>query len=64
LKNAAALSRTQKRRNLDLARNAAPLIAYGNATSSDLFAARIGCQTYGYYHGIDLGALCMRRTPH
>jgi ABC-type transport system substrate-binding protein len=49
--------------DLDLGRNAAPLIAYGNATSSDFFAARIGCQTYNYTYGIDLGALCLRGTP-
>jgi ABC-type oligopeptide transport system substrate-binding subunit len=49
--------------DLDLARNVAPLIAYGNATSSDFFAARIGCQTYNYIYGIDLGALCVRRMP-
>jgi hypothetical protein len=50
--------------DLDLTRNAAPLIAFGNATTSDFFAARIGCQTYSYYYGMDLGALCIKRTPH
>jgi ABC-type transport system substrate-binding protein len=48
--------------DLDLARNAAPLIAYGNQTSSDFFAARIGCQTYSYVWGMDLGALCIKHT--
>jgi ABC-type transport system substrate-binding protein len=46
--------------DLDLARNAAPLIAFGNATTSDFFAARIGCQTYNYSYGMDLGALCVK----
>jgi YVTN family beta-propeller protein len=45
--------------DLDLARNAAPLAAFGNLSSNDFFSARIGCQTYGVY-GIDLGALCLR----
>jgi hypothetical protein len=45
--------------DLDLARDAAPLAAYGNATSDDLFSARIGCQTYGFYD-MDIAALCLR----
>ena len=44
--------------DLDLARNAAPLAAFGNLTSNDFFSARIGCQTYGIY-GVDLAALCL-----
>ena len=48
--------------DLDLARNAAPLAAYGNTSSHDFFSARIGCQTYGIY-GMDLAALCIKR-PH
>jgi peptide/nickel transport system substrate-binding protein len=47
--------------DLDLARDAAPLAAFGNLTSNDFFSARIGCQTYGIY-GMDLAALC-RRPP-
>ena len=45
--------------DLDLARNAAPLIAFGTALNSDFFSARIGCQTYGPY-GMDLAALCIK----
>jgi YVTN family beta-propeller protein len=48
--------------DLDLARNAAPLAAFGNLTSNDFFSARVGCQTYGVY-GMDLGALCLRHPP-
>ena len=44
--------------DLDLARNAAPLAAFGNLTNSDFFSARIGCQTFGI--GMDLAALCLR----
>ena len=49
--------------DLDLARNAAPLIAYGNSSSQDFFSARIGCQTYGVY-GVDLAALCIKPRSH
>ena len=45
--------------DLDLARNAAPLAAFGNLSSHDFFSARVGCQTYGVY-GIDLPALCIK----
>ncbi len=45
--------------DLDLARNAAPLAAFGNISSHDFFSARIGCQTFGIY-GMDLAALCTR----
>lgn len=45
--------------NIDLARTAAPWVAFGNADSHDCFSARIGCQTFGVY-GIDLAALCIR----
>jgi YVTN family beta-propeller protein len=48
--------------DLDLARNAAPLLAFDNLTDHAFFSARIGCQTYGTY-GMDLAALCIRR-PH
>ena len=50
---------TYARLDADLARNAAPWVAYGNASYHELFAARIGCQTYGAY-GVDLAALCIR----
>ena len=49
--------------DLDVARNAAPLAAFGNLPNYDFFSARIGCQTYGVY-GIDLAALCLRPTRH
>jgi ABC-type transport system substrate-binding protein len=49
--------------DLDLARNAAPLAAFGNLTTHDFFSARIGCQTYGI-DGMDLAALCLRPPRH
>jgi ABC-type transport system substrate-binding protein len=48
------------RLDMELARDAAPLIAFGNFESHALFSARIGCQSYGIY-GIDLAALCVRK---
>jgi YVTN family beta-propeller protein len=48
--------------DLDLARNAAPLAAYGNDLSHDFFSARIGCQTYNGTYGMDLAALCIRAS--
>ena len=49
--------------DLDIARNGAPLAAYGNSTVHDFFSARIGCQAFCFY-GIDLNALCVRRNAH
>jgi YVTN family beta-propeller protein len=46
--------------DLDLARHAGPLLAYGNVDIRDFFSARIGCQTYNNYDGMDLAALCLR----
>jgi YVTN family beta-propeller protein len=48
--------------DLDLARNAAPLAAFGNAWSHDFFSARVGCQTYNGTYGMDLAALCTRAS--
>lgn len=45
-----------------LARDAAPIVAYGNGVSEEeFFSPRIGCQTYAFYVGVDLAALCARR---
>jgi peptide/nickel transport system substrate-binding protein len=46
----------------ELARNGAPLAAYGNMLSYDFFSARMGCQISHPVYGIDLAALCIR--PH
>ena len=32
-----------------------------DTTASDLFSARIGCQTYQPLYGIDLATLCVRQ---
>ena len=46
---------------LRLAHDAAPIVAYGNAVSEEeFFSPRIGCQTYAFYLGVDLAALCTR----
>lgn len=49
--------------DVDLARNAAPIVAFGDPASHDFFSARTGCQTYGFY-GMDLAALCIKRPSH
>jgi YVTN family beta-propeller protein len=64
---AAALSGTRRylayaRLDADLARNAAPWVAYGNAVDHDFFSARIGCQVYNPIWGVDLAALCLRKA--
>jgi ABC-type transport system substrate-binding protein len=52
---------TYARLDADLARNAAPLVAFGNLSGPELFSARMGCQTYGVY-GADLAALCIKKS--
>jgi peptide/nickel transport system substrate-binding protein len=47
------------RLDADLARNAAPVVAWSNWTSQDFFSARMGCQLFKPY-GMDLAALCIR----
>jgi ABC-type oligopeptide transport system substrate-binding subunit len=49
--------------DLDLARKAGPLIAYGTPLNADFFSARVRCQTFGVY-GIDLAALCTNNESH
>ena len=48
------------RLDTDLARQAAPWIAFENDTRFDFFSSRIGCQTYQPIYGIDLATLCIR----
>jgi YVTN family beta-propeller protein len=49
---------TYAKLDADLARDAAPLAAFGNLSSEDFFSARTGCQIFGAY-GMDLAALCI-----
>jgi hypothetical protein len=46
--------------DIDLARHAAPAVAFANLTAEDFFSARIGCQVFQPIYGMDLGALCRR----
>ena len=48
-----------RRIDLELARNYAPLAAYAITNHLDYFSARVGCQTYQPYYGIDLTRLCL-----
>lgn len=47
--------------DVELARDAAPLVAYGTWGFNDFFSARIGCQLSSPVYGTDLGALCIRK---
>jgi YVTN family beta-propeller protein len=57
----AARYRAYAQLDIDLTRNASPIVVWGNPATEDLFSARMGCQAYGPY-GVDLAALCIR--PH
>ncbi|MFL5937243.1 MAG: hypothetical protein ACJ76U_10430, partial [Gaiellaceae bacterium] len=48
--------------DVDLARNAAPLVAIANLTTRDFFSDRVGCQLYQPVYGVDLAALCVKRS--
>ena len=66
LKAAAKLAGLERYRaygelDVDLARNAAPLVAIANLASRDFFSARMGCQLHHPVYGIDLAALCLKR---
>jgi hypothetical protein len=65
LRRAAALSgprryRAYARLDADLAREAAPVVAYANETRNYFFSARIGCEMVQPLYGLDLAALCER----
>jgi peptide/nickel transport system substrate-binding protein len=48
--------------DVELAREAAPLVAFAYQTHQDFFSARMGCQVYQAAYGMDLAALCLRRS--
>jgi peptide/nickel transport system substrate-binding protein len=67
MREAATLSGTARERTygrlaIDLARDAAPVAAWGVPDSRNLFATHIGCQAYQPIYGVDLARLCLRRT--
>jgi len=45
----------------ELARDAAPLVAFANPVRQDFFSRRMGCQIHNPLYGMDLAALCIRR---
>jgi ABC-type oligopeptide transport system substrate-binding subunit len=51
--------RAYARLDADLARDAAPMLIFGNESARDFFSARIGCQRYQPTSGMDLAALCI-----
>jgi YVTN family beta-propeller protein len=50
------------RLDAELARDAAPLVAFGNLSGLDFFSSRMGCQVFTTAYGIDLAALCIRHA--
>ena len=46
--------------SVELARDAAPWVAYAVGTNRDFFSARMGCQIFQPVYGIDIAALCTR----
>jgi YVTN family beta-propeller protein len=44
--------------SVELARDAAPWVAYAVGTNRDFFSARMGCRTFQPVYGIDIAALC------
>jgi ABC-type transport system substrate-binding protein len=65
LAHAASLSGPKRylaygRLDAELARDAAPWIAYANRKSVAFLSARVGCRVYQPVYGIDLAALCIR----
>jgi len=46
--------------SVELARDAAPWVAYASGTSRDFFSARMGCQIFQPVYGMDLAALCTK----
>jgi ABC-type transport system substrate-binding protein len=52
--------RAYARLELELERKLVPAAPFATDASRDFFSARIGCQTYQPFWGIDLAALCLR----
>jgi YVTN family beta-propeller protein len=48
------------RLDAELARHAAPVVAFANLTADDFFSPQIGCQVFQPIYGMDLAALCRR----
>jgi len=48
--------------DVELAREAAPLVAFTYQTHQDFFSERMGCHVYNPAYGMDLAALCLRRS--
>ena len=58
--------REYARLDADIARDAAPRVAFANENRVDFFSARMGCQLYHPVYGMDLAALCVKpvsRSP-
>ncbi|HEX8978015.1 MAG TPA: BTAD domain-containing putative transcriptional regulator [Solirubrobacteraceae bacterium] len=58
----AARERAYQQLAIDLARDASPVAAWSVPVTRNLFAGRIGCQTYQPIYGFDLATLCRRQA--
>ena len=56
----AARTRAYATLSVEIARDAAPWVAYTVGGSRDLFSARIDCQIFQPVYGMDLGSFCLR----
>jgi hypothetical protein len=55
--------RSYARLELKLEQQLVPAAPFATDASRDLFSARIGCQTYQPFWGIDPAAFCLRHGP-
>ena len=56
----AARTRAYAALSVEIARDAAPWVAYVVGGSRDLFSARVECQVFQPVYGMDLGSFCLR----
>jgi ABC-type transport system substrate-binding protein len=54
--------RAYRRLDVDLARNAAPAVAYGETRQAVFAASRIGCVKLNPLYGLSLGTVCRKRS--
>ena len=47
--------------DIDIAKNASPLAAWGNDNQRDFFSSRVGCQLFQSVYTMDIAALCLRK---
>ena len=58
-----ARERAYGRMGIQVAKTSAPLAAYAVLNARVFVSARVGCVTYQPVYGLDLGGVCLKRTP-